>query len=61
MKERFVPIHFSGRGTIYSNGFFVQTILADRYIHRRELWVVALESPSSGEYEIEKSFFILVF
>ena len=24
-------------------GFFVQTILADRYNHRRELWVVSLE------------------
>ena len=31
--------HFSGEGgTIYSTGFFlVQSILADRYIHRREL------------------------
>ena len=27
-----------GGGTIYSNGFFfVQKILADRYIHRREM------------------------
>ena len=26
-----------GGGTIYSNGFFVQSILADRYIYRREL------------------------
>ena len=27
-----------GGGTIYSNGFFfVQSILADRYIHRREM------------------------
>ena len=31
--------HFSGEGgTIYSTGFlFVHSILADRYIHRREL------------------------
>ena len=32
-----VPTHFSGGGTIYSNGFFYQIILADRYNHRREL------------------------
>ena len=31
--------HFSGEGgTVYSTGFFfVQSILADRYIHRREM------------------------
>ena len=28
-------------------GFFVQTILADRYIHRRESRLVSLESLSS--------------
>ena len=26
-----------GGGTIYSNRFFVQSVLADRYIHRREM------------------------
>ena len=26
-----------GGGTIYSNGFFVQSILADRYFNRREM------------------------
>ena len=31
------PLEGGGGGTIYSNGFFVQTILADRYIHRRGL------------------------
>ena len=57
----FVPTHFSGGGIIYSNGFFVQTTLADRYNHRRELWVVSLKSPSSVEYGIRKIFFIFIF
>ena len=35
-------------------GFFVQSILADRYIHRRELRLVSLESLSSVEYGIKK-------
>ena len=34
--------------------FFVQSILADRYIHRRELRLVSLESLSSAEYGIKK-------
>ena len=43
-------------------GFFlVHTILADRYIHRRELRQVSLESLSSVEYGIKKSFLIFVF
>ena len=33
--------------------FFVQTILADRYIHRREMWVVSLKSSSSIKFEIK--------
>ena len=55
--------HFSGEGgTIYSTGiFFVQSILADRYIHRRELWVVSLKNPSRVEYGIKKIFSIFVF
>ena len=32
-----VPTPLVVGGTILSNGFFVQTILADRYIHRREM------------------------
>ena len=32
-----VPTHFSGGGTIYSNNFFVQKIMTDRYNHRSEL------------------------
>ena len=50
-----------GGGTIYSNGFFFQTILADRYIHRRELRLVSLETSSSVEYGIKKIFSIFVF
>ena len=38
-------------------GFFVQSILADRHIHRRELRLVSLESLSSAEYGIKKIFF----
>ena len=58
----FVPTPLVGGGTIYSNGFlFVQTILADRYIHRRELRLVSLESLSSVEYGIKKIFLIFVF
>ena len=38
---------------MYLNGFFVvETIFADRYIHRRELRLVSLESSSSVEYGI---------
>ena len=46
----FVPTPLEGRGTIYSTGFFfAQSIFADRYIHRRELRLVSLESSSSVE------------
>ena len=31
-----VPTLVEGEGTTYSAVFFVQTILTDRYIHRRE-------------------------
>ena len=41
--------------------FFVQTILADRYNNRRELWVVPVESPSSVDYGIKKIFSIFAF
>ena len=36
--------------------FSVQTILAGRYIHRRELRLVSLESSSSVENGIKKIF-----
>ena len=36
--------------------FFVQSILADQYIHRRELRLVSSESLPSVEYGIEKIF-----
>ena len=51
-----------GGGTIYSNGFFsVPWILADRYIHRREMCVVSLKSSTSVEFEIKKIFLNFVF
>ena len=49
-----------GGGTIYSNGFFVKTIFADRYINRRELRLVSLENSFSIEYRIKKMFFVFV-
>ena len=42
-------------------GFFVQSILADRYNNRRELSVVSLESQSIVEYGIKKFFSIFAF
>ena len=55
----FVPTPPKGGGTIYSNGFFllIDIFIADRYIYRRELRLVSLESLSSVEYGIKKIFF----
>ena len=50
-----VPAHFSGN-YILKWVFFVQTISADRYDHRRELRLVSLESSSSVEYGNKKDF-----
>ena len=47
---------WGGRNYILNWFFFVQSILADRYIHRRELRLVSLESSSSVEYGIKKIF-----
>ena len=41
--------------------FFVQSIFADRYIHRRELRLVSLESSSSVEYGIKMIFSTFAF
>ena len=48
-----------GRNYILKSVFCVQTILADRYIHRRELRLVSLESLSSEEIGI--NFFLFSF
>ena len=57
----FVPTPLEGGGTIYSTGFFfVQSILADRYIHRRELRLVSSESFFGVKYGIKKIFLIFV-
>ena len=40
------PTLVGRRNYILNWFFFVHSILADRYIHRRELWVVSLKSPS---------------
>ena len=47
---------WGGRNYILKQVFFVQSILADRYIHRRELRLASLESLSSVEYRIKKIF-----
>ena len=57
----FVPTHLEGGGEegeeLYTQmHFFVQSVLAVRYIHRRELRLVSLESLSSVEYGNKKSF-----
>ena len=58
----FVPTPLEGgRNYILKWVFFVQSILADRYIHRRELRLVSLESLSSVEHGIKKIFLIFVF
>ena len=52
------------QGTIYSNSFFFgQTILADRYIHRRVMWVVSIKnsSPSNVEFEFNLYFEFCIF
>ena len=41
--------------------FFVQSILADRYINRREIRVVSLKIWSSVQFKIKKIFLIFVF
>ena len=40
-----IPTPLDGRRKYILNWFyFVQSILADRYDHKRELWVISLES-----------------
>ena len=57
-----VPTPLEGGGNyILKWVFFVQSILADRYFHHRELRLVSLESLSSVEYGIKKIFLIFVF
>ena len=47
---------WGGRNYILKWFFFVPWNFADRYIHRRELRLVSLESSSSVEYGIKKIF-----
>ena len=60
-----VPVPLKWRWTICSTDFFVQSILADRQIHRRvgvyRVGVVSLESPSSVEYQFRKNSFNFAF
>ena len=49
-------LHLWGEELYTKMVFFVQTISADRYIHRREMWVLSLKSSSSVEFEIKKIF-----
>ena len=50
-----------GRNYILKWVFFVQSIFAGRYIHRRELRLVSSESSSSIEYGIKKILLIFAF
>ena len=56
----FVPTLLRGEELYTQMVFFVQSSLADRYINRRELRLVSLESLSSVEYGIKKFFLIFV-
>ena len=56
-----VPTLLRGEELYTHMGFFVPWIFAARYIHRRELRLVSLESSSSIEYGIKKIFLIFVF
>ena len=61
-KSVIVPTHRWWEELYTEMGFFLfQTILTDRYIHRRELRLVSLESSSSVEYEIKNIFRIFLF
>ena len=53
--------HLWGRNYILKWVLFVQTILADRYIHRREIRVVSLKSLFSVEFETKMIFLNFVF
>ena len=58
----FRPLLRGGGEELYTQmGFFVQSILADRYSHRRELRLVSLESLSSVEYGSKKIFLFSFF
>ena len=60
LEDLIVPTPFEGEELYTQMGFFVQSVLADRYIHRRKLRPVSLESLSSVEYGIKKIFLIFV-
>ena len=53
--------YLRGSNDLLKWDFFVETISTDRYIHRTELWVVSLKSPSSVEYRTQKIFLNFVF
>ena len=56
-----VQTPFEGGGTILKWVSFVQLIVTDWYIHRRELSMVSLKSPSTGENGAKKIFSDFVF
>ena len=51
-----IPILVGGEELYTQMGFFVQTDLVDRYIHRKEFSVVSLKSSSKVEFGIKKIF-----
>ena len=57
--EIFVPTPLvTGRKYRLKWVFFVQTILADRYIHHGEMPVISLKSSSKVEFETKKKNFV---
>ena len=56
-----VPTHLwggGGGGELYTQMFFFQTILADRYIHPSELSLVSLEARPAYNMELNRFFFV---
>ena len=56
-----VPTKLRGEEICTQTAFFVPSILANRYIRRRELSLVSLESPSRIDNWNKKIFLIIVF
>ena len=56
-----VPTPLVGGRNYILKWVFFQSILADPYIHRREMWVVSLKSSSRVEFGIKKIFLNFVF
>ena len=61
LKKSLFTIFLWGEELYTQMGFFVQSNLTVRSIHRREMWVVSLKNCSSVENKIKKIFLISLF